>query len=313
MRCLYCGKELALLKRWTGGGEFCSDAHRQQYQEEYNQLALNRLLQAKPLEPKGGTKPAETKQADPKPTQSAQPAPVAAPPAPAPAAAAATENTLALAAALEEPKPAEYNAPEAVVTLPPDENEPGEETESEEDRAPAELGGFLIEVPVPVMADVAAMAASDADFDRHSTPTLPNLSLNDWGTELVAAGQVGFEPSIRVMDCAARVQEGRLEVREFVRGAPVVEFDLPTSSATGLMETSEEPMDILIFPHPPQGSPPLWQEPDREFIFETELGGQVRMVFRTTGCKTTKKAKFRPRPKRKRWSQRWPRPLPLKL
>ena len=48
MRCLYCGKELALLKRWTGGGEFCSDVHRQRYQEEYNQLALNRLLQAKP-------------------------------------------------------------------------------------------------------------------------------------------------------------------------------------------------------------------------------------------------------------------------
>ena len=51
MRCLYCGKELALLKRWTGGGEFCSDAHRQQYQEEYNQLALTRLLQAKPQQP----------------------------------------------------------------------------------------------------------------------------------------------------------------------------------------------------------------------------------------------------------------------
>src|SRR5438270_12343048 len=61
MRCLYCGKELALLKRWTGGGEFCSDAHRQQYQEEYNQLALNRLLQAKPqqkIEPE--PKPAVT-------------------------------------------------------------------------------------------------------------------------------------------------------------------------------------------------------------------------------------------------------------
>src|SRR6266852_4662213 len=50
MRCLYCGKGLALLKRWTGGGEFCSDTHRQRYQEEYNQLALNRLLQAKPSE-----------------------------------------------------------------------------------------------------------------------------------------------------------------------------------------------------------------------------------------------------------------------
>ncbi len=45
MRCLYCGKELALFKRLRGG-EFCSDAHRQRYQEEYTQLALNRLLQA---------------------------------------------------------------------------------------------------------------------------------------------------------------------------------------------------------------------------------------------------------------------------
>src|ERR1700678_2908074 len=63
MRCLYCGKELALLKRWTGGGEFCSDAHRQQYQEEYNQLALNRLLQAKP---KADVKQPDTKARDAK-------------------------------------------------------------------------------------------------------------------------------------------------------------------------------------------------------------------------------------------------------
>ena len=46
MRCRYCGKELALLKRLTGGGEFCSDAHKQSYQDEYNRLALSRLLQA---------------------------------------------------------------------------------------------------------------------------------------------------------------------------------------------------------------------------------------------------------------------------
>lgn len=46
MRCLYCGKPLPLLKKLTGGGEFCSDAHRHKYQEEYNKLALSRLLQA---------------------------------------------------------------------------------------------------------------------------------------------------------------------------------------------------------------------------------------------------------------------------
>src|SRR5579883_818317 len=46
MRCLYCGKELALLKRWTRGGQFCSEAHKKSYQEEYNRIGLNRLLQA---------------------------------------------------------------------------------------------------------------------------------------------------------------------------------------------------------------------------------------------------------------------------
>ncbi len=54
MRCLYCGKQLALLKRLTGGGEFCSDAHKHSYQEEYNRLALSRLLQAQ-------SKPGEVK------------------------------------------------------------------------------------------------------------------------------------------------------------------------------------------------------------------------------------------------------------
>ena len=47
MRCLHCGKDLPLLKRLTGG-EFCTDEHRQAYQREYSQMALSRLLQAKP-------------------------------------------------------------------------------------------------------------------------------------------------------------------------------------------------------------------------------------------------------------------------
>src|ERR1700730_15147330 len=48
MQCLFCGKELALLKRLRGGAEFCSEAHRKEYQEQYEQLALARLIQAKP-------------------------------------------------------------------------------------------------------------------------------------------------------------------------------------------------------------------------------------------------------------------------
>ncbi|HEY3743720.1 MAG TPA: hypothetical protein VGL53_27940, partial [Bryobacteraceae bacterium] len=56
MRCLYCGKQLPLLKKLTGGGEFCSEAHRQKYQEEYNKLALSRLLQTQNPESDGAAR-----------------------------------------------------------------------------------------------------------------------------------------------------------------------------------------------------------------------------------------------------------------
>ncbi len=48
MRCLYCGVELALLKKLAGSENFCSDAHRVAYQEEFSRLALNRLMQSQP-------------------------------------------------------------------------------------------------------------------------------------------------------------------------------------------------------------------------------------------------------------------------
>src|ERR1700683_3694230 len=60
MRCLYCGKELALLKRLRGGGDFCSDAHKHSYQEEYNRLALGRLLQAQKKGQPGNNSPGPT-------------------------------------------------------------------------------------------------------------------------------------------------------------------------------------------------------------------------------------------------------------
>jgi hypothetical protein len=62
MKCLYCGKELPLLKR-LAKGEFCSEEHRQSYQQEYSQLALNRLLQAnQPEEPqKAGKAPSHSR------------------------------------------------------------------------------------------------------------------------------------------------------------------------------------------------------------------------------------------------------------
>src|SRR5438477_8744224 len=56
MRCLYCDRPLALLKRLTGDGEFCSKEHRKIYHKEHNQLALARLLEAQPA-PKARLRP----------------------------------------------------------------------------------------------------------------------------------------------------------------------------------------------------------------------------------------------------------------
>src|SRR3954463_13404119 len=86
MRCLYCNKELALLKRLTGGAEFCSDAHRKKYQEEFNDLALSRLLQTPPLTPaKPLTEPLSEPEPDPPPVRveiaAPRPRTIAAPPA----------------------------------------------------------------------------------------------------------------------------------------------------------------------------------------------------------------------------------------
>ena len=50
MSCLYCGNGLRLLRRLTSYGEFCSEAHRQKYQEQCSRLALTRLLEAQDIE-----------------------------------------------------------------------------------------------------------------------------------------------------------------------------------------------------------------------------------------------------------------------
>ena len=273
MRCLYCGKELALLKRWTGGGEFCSDAHRQQYQEEYNQLALNRLLQAKPPSEEkasGNQKspanpPEEKKAEEPKKPE----------PAPRPRVEVA-------------PPPPPISSPKPVVSTPVVEQKPAPVTapvmvEEEEEPAPAELGGFLVEIPVPAEAEVAAMATVETEFEHATPPALPHWDPDPWGTQLVPASRVALSPSGRVLDWSAPRGERRLETRDLGHSAPVIDFKLALANGIGLTKISEEPMDFLVFPHPPQGSPPLWQEGEEEFKFEAELGILARLAFGTTG------------------------------
>ena len=137
MRCLYCGKELALLKRLTGGGEFCSDAHKQSYQEEYNRLALSRLLQAQKKGHQTGNSPGQAP--------------------PAPAAAVAVEELTPEPRVPERVRQAEIAqaaavTPGAPVELPAAEDIPSNDTETSRSAEPAEPdatepAGFLLDNP----------------------------------------------------------------------------------------------------------------------------------------------------------------------
>jgi hypothetical protein len=298
MRCLYCGKELALLKRWTGGGEFCSDAHRQRYQEEYNQLALNRLLQAKP--PANET-PQATEARPAKPSVVAEPsrevatvsAPRVAAPAPEPASLKVSEKVS------ERPKPVYHEAPSSVavrettVDTPPVVFTPPAvvhvEPEPPEEPGPADLAGFFVEMPVVREAEPAPMSRPDVDFLDAAAAALPSYAFEPLNFrrdtyQLEAAGLVTFEPSNRASNyVGSGSRERRLEVRDFVRSAPVVEIELSAAGETGL-ETSSEAMDILIFPQPPEGAQVLWQEPPVGFASPgTELGDLARLSFPSTG------------------------------
>src|SRR5579871_4273453 len=293
MRCLYCGKELALLKRWTGGGEFCSDAHRQQYQEEYNQLALTRLLQAKPPS-KGDAKTdakAEAK-ADPKlepkaPARESAPekrsAPARSTPKESPAVAAKVaipEPEPAIAVAQEpEPEPEIELAPEPVAIEPEPEPEPEPELEPD----PAPMSGFFFELPVPVLADVKAMAQSANGLECRVAPSLPLATFGEQHKELLAAGPVESGPRGHIAEYTAAKAERKLEIREFASAKPVVDVDLSAAGDFELPDIIEEPMELLIFPRPPQGSPPLWDQGPRGFAFESDLGVLARVAFRTTG------------------------------
>jgi hypothetical protein len=258
MRCLYCGKELALLKRWTSGGEFCSDAHRHSYQEEYNKLALNRLLQAKAAQSQAPASNAADAGDETDP--SVEPA--------VPALAAAHSAHLDQ----NGPRLAEHAIPAPVATLPPEPGDAG---------GPADTAGFLMEMPVPVMAPVT-LARTDLDLESSAPPSLPRGGFDGLETQLFTAGRVELWPFTRILDCAPHPHDRRLEVREFVRATPVIEVELDTG-ANQVPEIVEEPMEILIDPQPPQGSPPLCHELWREFEIRAESGALARVAFLTTG------------------------------
>ncbi|MGD1093764.1 MAG: hypothetical protein ABSB35_17465 [Bryobacteraceae bacterium] len=274
MRCLYCGKELALLKRLTGGGEFCSDAHRHQYQEEYNQLALNRLLQAKPREKQA----AEGKTADAKTSESKHPEsqappslipPNLAPPNLTTPPIAAPEQII-VEARREEPAYSSPAQPEPVAAAP-------------EEPAPAELADFLVELPLANEPPPPTALKAETEPEIHVTPSLPSREAEIAGT-LLGNGQIVVLPvSVGPSDHSLAPSERGIEPREFPRGTLVLDPRLSADAGPEL-GSSEQPVDFFIAPQAPRPAEFIWQEPAREFgRIELELGDLARVSLPTTG------------------------------
>jgi len=283
MRCLYCGKELALLKRWTGG-EFCSDAHRQRYQEEYNQLALNRLLQATVPSPSSPAPTLGSNHDEKHPTALA----------PTKLQDSTTKNSetpvqaraeQGVPAAAESPTLPRQGSGTQGVTVAEAEQEPLEELEL---TAPAGPASLLVEPPVPAIAQLLEISIPETELYQIVLPvrSVCETALSAAAAvDLGAAGRVAIERSSPVPAPIAQPWAKSLEARDFVRAAPTIGFAIQPTGEKGL-DGFEETMEILIFPRPPQGSAQLWREPERAFhAIDPQLGALVRLAFHTTGIR----------------------------
>jgi hypothetical protein len=261
MRCLYCGKELALLKRLTGGAEFCSDAHRKKYQEEFNDLALSRLLQTQAPSP---AKPL------PMPELAELP-PVATPP---------------LASLAAPPK-----ASPKPVTPPPVRAKAPQPTKAPEPKDPVVgITGYLVEEPIPGDA-VCAVVGGEPYFAPTTAASLPSRGLaartRALSNSLSLADPLKLNTTLEVRATRIHPRTGNLEIREFSRQAIA-----PAAALNQTLQTYEsvlpgaigEAMEIPNQPHPPADPPVLWQAgPHPAPPVNLLLGDLARLDFSATG------------------------------
>jgi len=260
MRCRYCGKELALFKRLTGGGEFCSEAHKQSYQDEYNRLALSRLLQAQ----KGSHAESAAKK-------------TAAPPA-APVAVEepAVEEAVVREPALEEQPEitpaveAESVESDGLPELIAEEEavpEPIEETEPE----PAEVAEFVLETPLPAgLADETPYVESWLEIS--AGPAVAGWQFENGHSTLSTAALVPLELALTASgagdSAGGPVAQGNWSPQEFTQGP-----DRPALPWKGVAGVHQLPVGIRVTPEVSAKAMDLDMDRStvRELEFETAI------------------------------------------
>ena len=271
MRCLQCGKDLPLLKRMAGS-EFCSDAHRREYQKEYSDLALGRLLQSKPpgLENSAGFTGAPSPLVQPAATNghSAPPPSVTVPAAPKPEPLVAVSKSAppSMAGSTAEstrsasPTGAKKTEARPAITLPPAPPPPTKKAEAD----PAIAKVARVDKPAP--ANVPLLIPRTLAFAeaRSQKPSAPLHRASVVGAALLEASAIPLGRGIEVAVVSMHAIERHVELRECARPVPRVDLALRVVGPEAL-DTQQQSLAIPVMSSiAPEGTA-LWTAEHREF------------------------------------------------
>ncbi len=267
-----------MFKRMAGS-EFCSDAHRREYKEEYSQLALGRLLQSKPTESdekarlKGGTvvtafvedqPPAAPVSTAAKPVVS-KAAPIMMPPvqskAPPPTFSAKKVDHPVSARPQAEPAPPKKTSTDPAIAAP-----------------------MSVRKPAPAGLQLAVVVT--AEFERALASLLPDRPRRHANMSPAALPQgslVSLDRRIEVADLAMHPMERKLELRDTVRTTPGIGLDLSVAGPESL-EPQIQPLSIPESSAVAPGEAALWTEAPLHFTGSVIAFEDVaKYRFSTTG------------------------------
>jgi hypothetical protein len=253
MRCLQCGKTVPLLKRMAGT-EFCSEAHRREYQHEYSQLALGRLLQSQRTETQAPLVKGPPLGNAPRPAID-EPSATAANGLPA------MNGTSTMAGPTPAPAVLAANPVESAKAEPP-----GTTTKDSSRPDPAQQPAF-IQKPPPAEWRFAPAAAPEFEYASASlAPGRPRRQSNLLLAKLPQGRAVALEGGVEIADSITRPIEGKLELREATRTTPRIALDLRIVPPESL-EPERQPLAIPIaLAEPAEAS--LWSGPHHDFAGE---------------------------------------------
>ena len=261
MRCLQCGKSLPLLKRMAGS-EFCSEAHRREYQHEYSQLALGRLLQSHPTESQAPLVKAPPLASAYAPALDQPPATAVngVPAATKPRAAPAWNETARSAATYALPAATPNGIAKSEPPLP-------DTTTTKVLSQPATAKPAVIQKPAPAELQFALVAAPEFEHAFASlAPGRPRRQPDMLPAELPQGRAVPCESGVEIADSIARPMERKLDLREVSRTTPRIALDLRVVAPESL-ETENRPLTIPAAPAVPAEASP-WISPHCDFAGE---------------------------------------------